>query len=79
MGSDIDNHDNYENHDNFPFRLLLEAFGEQWNAKYKEIKPSWEADWDDLITLHQSLNHFFASFFLTSLSTVPRAVQYREK
>jgi transposase-like protein len=29
--------------------IALEAFGEQWNAKYKEIKPSWEADWDDLM------------------------------
>jgi len=29
--------------------IALEAFGEQWSAKYKEIKPSWEADWDDLM------------------------------
>jgi len=29
--------------------IALEAFGEQWAAKYKEIKPSWEADWDDLM------------------------------
>jgi transposase-like protein len=29
--------------------IALEAFGEQWNAKYKEIKPSWEADWADLM------------------------------
>lgn len=29
--------------------IALEAFGEQWNAKYKEIKSSWEADWDDLM------------------------------
>jgi len=29
--------------------IALEAFAEQWNAKYKEIKPSWEADWDDLM------------------------------
>ena len=29
--------------------IALEAFGEQWNAKYKEIKQSWEADWDDLM------------------------------
>lgn len=29
--------------------IALEAFGEQWDAKYKEIKPSWEADWDDLM------------------------------
>lgn len=29
--------------------MALEAFGEQWDAKYKEIKPSWEADWEDLM------------------------------
>ena len=29
--------------------IALEAFGEQWNSKYKEIKLSWEADWDDLM------------------------------
>lgn len=29
--------------------IALEAFGEQWDAKYKEIKPSWEADWDELM------------------------------
>jgi putative transposase len=29
--------------------IALEAFGERWEAKYKEIKPSWEADWDDLM------------------------------
>jgi putative transposase len=29
--------------------IALEAFAEKWNAKYKEIKPSWEADWDDLM------------------------------
>jgi putative transposase len=29
--------------------IALEAFGEQWNGKYKEIKPSWEADWEDLM------------------------------
>ena len=29
--------------------IALEAFAEKWHAKYKEIKPSWEADWDDLM------------------------------
>ena len=30
--------------------IALEAFGQRWDAKYKEIKPSWTADWDDLMT-----------------------------
>ena len=29
--------------------IALEAFGERWDSRYKEIKPSWEADWDDLM------------------------------
>lgn len=29
--------------------LALEAFGQRWNPKYKEIKVSWEEDWDDLM------------------------------
>jgi len=29
--------------------IALEAFGQRWDAKYKEIKPSWEEDWDDLM------------------------------
>jgi putative transposase len=30
--------------------IALEAFGQRWDTKYKEIKPSWVADWDDLMT-----------------------------
>lgn len=30
--------------------IALEAFGQRWDTKYKEIKPSWAADWDDLMT-----------------------------
>ena len=29
--------------------VALEAFGEKWGKKYKEIKPSWEKDWDELM------------------------------
>jgi transposase-like protein len=30
-------------------RLALEDFGVKWGSKYKEIKPSWEKDWDELM------------------------------
>jgi len=30
-------------------RFALEAFGEEWNEKYKEIKPKWEANWEELM------------------------------
>ncbi len=29
--------------------IALEAFGESWDAKYKEIKLSWQEDWDELM------------------------------
>ena len=29
--------------------IALEAFGERWDSKYKEIKPSWEQDWEELM------------------------------
>jgi putative transposase len=29
--------------------IALEAFGERWNAKYKEIKPKWVENWDELM------------------------------
>ena len=30
--------------------IALEAFGQRWDTKYKEIKLSWASDWDDLMT-----------------------------
>lgn len=30
-------------------QLALENFGEKWGSKYKEIKPSWEEDWEELM------------------------------
>jgi transposase-like protein len=29
--------------------IALEAFGERWSAKYKEIKPRWVENWDELM------------------------------
>lgn len=29
--------------------IALEAFGERWDAKYKEIKPKWLENWDELM------------------------------
>ena len=30
-------------------RQALEVFGKRWDSKYKEIRPSWEKDWDELM------------------------------
>jgi transposase-like protein len=29
--------------------LALESFGIKWDAKYKEIRPKWEANWTELM------------------------------
>lgn len=29
--------------------LALEAFGNSWDKKYKEIRPKWEQDWEHLM------------------------------
>lgn len=29
--------------------IALEAFGQRWNTKYKEIKPRWVENWDELM------------------------------
>ncbi len=29
--------------------IALIAFGTQWDSKYKEIRPKWEANWDELM------------------------------
>jgi putative transposase len=39
----------YTSSDRFQALLALAAFGEKWDCKYKEIKLSWEADWDELM------------------------------
>lgn len=31
-------------------KFALEAFGEEWNKKYKEIKPKWEQNWEELMS-----------------------------
>lgn len=40
----------YTSSDREQASIALEAFGHRWDTKYKEIKPSWTADWDDLMT-----------------------------
>jgi len=29
--------------------IALKAFGEKWDKKYKEVRPKWEKDWEELI------------------------------
>jgi transposase-like protein len=39
----------YTSSDRVQALVALEAFGEKWDSKYKEIKLSWKADWDELM------------------------------
>jgi transposase-like protein len=39
----------YTSSDRVHALVALESFGEKWGKRYKEIKPSWEADWDELM------------------------------
>jgi putative transposase len=39
----------YTSSDRQQAAIALEAFGQRWDAKYKEIKSSWLEDWDDLM------------------------------
>lgn len=39
----------YTSADREQAKLALEAFGQRWDFQYKEIRPSWEEDWDELM------------------------------
>jgi transposase-like protein len=39
----------YTSPDRVQALVALAAFGEKWDSKYKEIKRSWEMDWDELM------------------------------
>lgn len=46
--------------------MALEAFGQRWDTKYKEIKPSWAADWDDLMTFMDYGQHIRRMIYTTN-------------
>jgi putative transposase len=39
----------YTSSDRVQALVALAAFGEKWDSKYKEIRRSWETDWDELM------------------------------
>ncbi len=39
----------YSSADRQQAEVALEAFGQRWDIKYKEIKPKWEANWEELM------------------------------
>jgi transposase-like protein len=46
--------------------VALEAFGQRWDDKYKEIKPSWAVDWDDLMTFMDYGQHIRRMIYTTN-------------
>ena len=46
--------------------IALKAFGQRWDTKYKEIKPSWAADWDDLMTFMDFGQHIRRMIYTTN-------------
>jgi putative transposase len=44
----------------------LETFGQRWDAKYKEIKSSWVADWDDLMVFMDYGEHIRRMIYTTN-------------
>ena len=39
----------YTSQDRIQAELALESFGAKWDHKYKEIRPKWEKNWDELM------------------------------
>lgn len=44
----------------------LAAFGERWDKKYKEIRPKWEANWDELMAFMDFGEHIRRMIYTTN-------------
>lgn len=44
----------------------LEAFGQTWDKKYKEVRPKWEKDWDDLMAFMDYGAHIRRMIYTTN-------------
>lgn len=56
----------YTSADRLQARVALEAFDEKWGKKYKEIKPSWEQDWDELMVFMDYSQHIRRMIYTTN-------------
>jgi len=56
--------------------IALEAFGERWDKNYKEIKLSWEEDWDELMAFMDYGQHIRRMIYTTNpVESVHRAMR----
>ena len=46
--------------------LALEAFGSQWDAKYKEVRQSWESNWEDVMAFMDYKGHIRRMIYTTN-------------
>lgn len=46
--------------------IALEAFGQQWDKKYKEIRPKWENNWDELMAFMDYGTHIRRMIYTTN-------------
>lgn len=44
----------------------MAAFGERWDKKYKEIRPKWEANWDELMAFMDFGEHIRRMIYTTN-------------
>lgn len=44
----------------------LEAFGQRWDKKYKEVRPKWEKDWNDLMAFMDYGTHIRRMIYTTN-------------
>lgn len=47
-------------------QVALEAFDQKWGKKYKEIRPSWEQDWDELMVFMDYSQHIRRMIYTTN-------------
>jgi putative transposase len=46
--------------------IALEAFGERWDKKYREIKPKWQDNWDELMAFMDYGQHIRRMIYTTN-------------
>lgn len=46
--------------------IALESFGQKWGAKYKEIQPKWEQNWEELMAFMDFKSHIRRMIYTTN-------------
>jgi transposase-like protein len=59
--------------------IALEAFGEKWDKKYKEIRPKWEENWDELMAFMDYSENIRRMIYTTKKDKRPKTKDQRQK